>query len=319
MRVLLISLFIYAFSSLALYGQTVYKTVRKVVPIHSPQNFFLNGGTRALLDGKSRTALAIDLPPNTVEWYYIFTTTEDPGSVKTQEKQVQLLAQLSRLLDPSGVAATAINTILVPSGSSICDLFILDKENKDKFLNKEFGVPFTYKVEGARSNFKSGVVQIKNYDKGTYYLGIRNPSAFTSLYVTVEVAAIVEEKVAVTKTEAQEKVEIYTKLSKTAQNELDYEKSLTLAQKALLLDPALWDMQAQAGLMQLALNKPTDALDSYINAIALTRKTQKPKTALQAMLKQLDWLDNEEAQVNSLDDIRELLEAELKKTAIREN
>lgn len=49
--------------------------------------------------GKSRTSIKIDLPPNTMEWYYSFTTTE----VENGTANLNLAMQLSRMLvDPSG-------------------------------------------------------------------------------------------------------------------------------------------------------------------------------------------------------------------------
>jgi hypothetical protein len=199
------------FVSLSLSAQTSYKIVQKVKSIHLPQNFYLNGGTRAMLDGTSRTSIPVELPPNTVEWYYTFSTTSDANSVKTQQTQLNLLSQLAKYLDPTGISGVAVGAIFTPSGSEACDVYLFDKANNDKFIDKDdkWGNPFSYKIEGSRKSIKSGVVQIKHFDKGVYYLGIRNPSAFSSLFVTIEVVAIVEERVAITKTEAEEKYQIY--------------------------------------------------------------------------------------------------------------
>lgn len=60
-------------------AQTIVRE-RKPVQVYSPQTFYLNGGNRATFGGKSRVWYNIQLPENTVEWYYSFTTTkgQDP-------------------------------------------------------------------------------------------------------------------------------------------------------------------------------------------------------------------------------------------------
>src|SRR5438874_2361592 len=82
-------------------GQTVQKT-RKAVQVMPQQTFYLNGGLRASFGGKSRTYYQIDLPNNTVEWYYMFSTAsaenKDAGSVN-------LVPQLSRIFDPTGLTS----------------------------------------------------------------------------------------------------------------------------------------------------------------------------------------------------------------------
>lgn len=49
----------------------------KTVTIVEQRSYYLNGGARATLGGKSRIEIKIDLPPRTKSWYYSFTTTPD--------------------------------------------------------------------------------------------------------------------------------------------------------------------------------------------------------------------------------------------------
>jgi hypothetical protein len=45
------------------------KRQHKVIPLVSPENYYINSGTNALiLSGSSRVIIPIKLPPNTVEW-----------------------------------------------------------------------------------------------------------------------------------------------------------------------------------------------------------------------------------------------------------
>lgn len=175
----------------SVFGQT-YKKVRKVVPILTNQNFYLNGGTRASFGGKSRTNLLISLPINTIEWYYIFSTTPDEGG----SQNLQIVSQLSKLVDPTGTTAVITSSLLAPTGNGgACDIYLLDRTNLDKFMDKadKFGGTYYYIMEGSRENFKNGVVQIKGNTSGFYYLGFKNPSASTGVNISVEIAAVVEE------------------------------------------------------------------------------------------------------------------------------
>ena len=185
-----LSIFIITFS---ITGQN-YKKIRKVVPIQTNQSFYLNGGTRATFGGKSRTSLLITLPKNTIEWYYVFSTSPNEGN----SQSINLVAQLTKIIDPTGVTAIATTALFAPTGNGgACDIYLVDRPNLDKFIKKvdNLGGSFSYILEGTRENFKNGVVQIKGINSGIWFLGFKNPSASTGVNITVEVAAIVEETV----------------------------------------------------------------------------------------------------------------------------
>jgi len=184
MRTFLTTIFLIPFYC-STYSQT--KLVKKVVPVLSPQYFYLNGGLRGALGGRSRLVYKIDLPLNTIEWYYSFTTTKN-----TNAPSINLVGQLIKLVNP----ATSIiaSAIIVPSGATLADVYLLDEQNKYLFINKsdKKGQPFYYITSASRENYTHGVVMVKNI-ADQLYLGIRNPSAYDGVYVTLEVAAIVKE------------------------------------------------------------------------------------------------------------------------------
>ncbi len=173
------------------FGQITQK-VRKVVQVMPQQSFYLNGGLRATFGGKSRTYYKIDLPKNTIEWYYTFTTQE--GNV-TNSAALNLVPQLTRLFDPSGATALAASAIIAPTGSNSCDIYLMDRQNADAFVAKvdNTGGGFTYTISGSRENFRNGTIQIRDVVKGSYFLGFKNPSTSTGISVAFEVAAVVEE------------------------------------------------------------------------------------------------------------------------------
>ena len=159
----------------------------------SQQTFYLNGGMKAAMGGKSRTYFKIDLPPNTISWYYTFTTKEG----KSNPSALNLVSQLTRFYDPTGFTALALNAIGTPTGVAACDIYLMDKMNADAFMDKvdNMGGTYYYTISGSRENFRNGVVEVKDDNKRTKYLGFKNPSASTGISISFEVAAIIEETV----------------------------------------------------------------------------------------------------------------------------
>jgi hypothetical protein len=176
------------------FSQT-YRKVRKVVNLMSQQDFYLNGGIRAQFGGKSRVYYRIDLPENTVSWYYVFTT----HSGQSPAPIINLLTQITSLFDPSGLAPIVASAILAPTGSHACDMYLMDYSNKNAFMNKvdQNHGSFSYYESGSRMNYKSGTIMIndKELNSGSWYIGFRNPSAIEGLNVSFEAVAITEELV----------------------------------------------------------------------------------------------------------------------------
>ncbi len=167
---------------------------RKVVPLMPQQTFYLDDGVKATVGGRSRVTYKIDLPKNTIEWYYIVTTVEG----ETPDKiSLNLVAQLSKLLDAAGITAITDAAIVAPAGSGVCNVYLMDSDNAEAFLQKadNSGGSFRYKSSGTRENFREGTVQIKDAIAGTYYLGFKNLSASKGITIVFEAAAIVEELV----------------------------------------------------------------------------------------------------------------------------
>lgn len=179
--------------SLLGFSQIQLKT-QKIVTVLEAQSFYLNGGTRNMLGGNSRSGFIITLPPNTIEWYYTFTT--EPN--KNEEQNLQLENQLSFLLNTAGLSAGLLGLIKVPEGQGLIDVYLTDRKGYDNFFKKDFFGQWQYtspghSIEGTRTNVKNGKVQIKLTQNGQHYIVIRNTSGTTGINVKLEVVAITEE------------------------------------------------------------------------------------------------------------------------------
>lgn len=258
-----------------LFAQTI-KKIRKVVPVLTEQTFYLNGGTRAAFGGKSRVWYPVTLPPNTVEWYFSFTSERGKDASAT----VNLLSQLTRACDPTGTTALAVQSLASPTGSAACDIYLMDRTNADKFMDKvdNTGGTYSYFINGSRLNFKNGVVQVKDLTTGTYYLGFKNPSGVEGINVTFEVSAIVEETLVIEQTENEKKAEMYAELGWKAYERGEFEKCIEWSKKALKADPKIHWVYNNIALVHLIKGNQDAAIAAYTKAIrffkASPNKTQ---------------------------------------------
>jgi hypothetical protein len=187
---------IFVFNLINAFGQKF-----KEVPIQvlSPQFSYLNSeGGKILSLGIKQSTLVfdIDLPENTIRWFYIFTASRSAEDIEKAQGNIKLFAQLTRVIDQTGTTAKALPYLLPPPGSDYCNAYVLaSKSDADKF-NKEFNLKaFYYNSKSSRENFKSGSVDVDEpqYIRGRQYLGIHNQSTAYGLNVAIEVVAIVKE------------------------------------------------------------------------------------------------------------------------------
>jgi hypothetical protein len=146
------------------------------------------------MGGNSRSGFKIDLPPNTIEWFYAFTT--EPN--KSDDESIQLENQLKFLLQTTGFSGGLLSLIKIPAGKGLVDIYLTDRKGYDSFFEKDLLGTWKYispshNIEGSRTNIKDGKVKIDDVKKGTHFLVLRNTSASTGVNVKLEVVAIVEE------------------------------------------------------------------------------------------------------------------------------
>jgi len=252
---------------------------RKVHQIIETRSIYLNGGLRSQFGGNSRVYIKIDLPPNTVQWYYSFSTSA--GESGTQNLNLGL--QLSSLLvDSSGLASS---TIEIPEGSNSIDVYLCDWENIQLFKNKtdNDGGTFYYMTEGTVQNTRHALVEIDDIRSGSWYLGLKNPSELNGVNVTIEVVAISETSYT---HEKKQKAEMYGNLGWSAYENGNYLKCIEYCNKAHSLYKLGW-VEANKGLSQLVLGYQDKALATYIEAIVLVKKQEASEYVLSEMIKDL--------------------------------
>ena len=187
----------YSINSQEILNQESYQITlnegEKLEKILSPQQIYINSATK--IGGKTRVYFPIELPRNTLKWFYVITTTqgEDEG------ESLNVLGQLATATFTGGASVIAkgmVATVTIPSGSGgVVDCYLFDRQNLDIFTSKgdNWGQSLYHSIEGTRGNFKSGLIMINNPSPQYVYIGIKNPSASTGVNVKIEAIAITME------------------------------------------------------------------------------------------------------------------------------
>lgn len=317
-----ILLLIFSLFSINLYSQT-NKYTYKTIQLFEQKSIHLNGGNKAAFSPgkKSRIFIQIDLPPNTVEWYYSFSTSTNQSSTENLNLFLQLgaiftanMTTVGKIVNYSNYAESLIKQIKIPPGCHIIDVYLLDKQNVDKFIYKEdnWGGKFQYIIKGSTENSTKDFVRINNPVSGVYYLGLRNPSLTNAVDIIIEAVAVVKEETEIKKTIEENKAELYYGLGSKAFETGDYDKSLLNLQKAIQLDSTRVEIKLKISLIYLIQGK-TEYLDSYIEAISSCKITKNAKEHLTHGLNDINSIINKSGSLKNADDIIALLKDEIYK------
>ena len=169
--------------------EVVLEQVFTPVPIQENINFVVDPGFTASINGKSRVILPITLPENTVKWFYKFAAFRNNEDLDKVKGTMNLLGELTKLIDNTGTLAFGIDLLSSPPGTDKADVFLLDADNFQKFRNKQDEIA-NYFAQGTMENLNSGNVEIDCCTSGNWYLGLRNPSTFYEINIAIEVVAI---------------------------------------------------------------------------------------------------------------------------------
>lgn len=165
--------------NISLHSQT-YENV-KIIETTKVLNSTTN---ESLLGGVSRITIPINLPSNTVEWYYSFTTT--PGS--NGSSSINLLGQMGSLLGGGTPATAILSKIKIPQGSGAINAWLMTPESKYNFETQNDDQVLYY-ADLSETNTTQSIRKITNPIAGSFYLGLSNNSSYEAVSVTLEVIA----------------------------------------------------------------------------------------------------------------------------------
>ena len=268
----------------------------KAVTVHASQTFKLNSVNYTFIAGNGNNnnkSFKIDLPPNTIEWYYSFATSPEDKSAKLN-LYAQLAASLAGVSTGTGaITATAINAVI--GTGNFCYVYLIDKNKRYPEFSKE--------------KFKGGVVNVRNLNQDDLYLCFENKHSTNAVTITFEVVAIVEEG----RDENHQKARTFGDLGWKAYEQGEYEKCLDLSKKALEYNPNLWYVHNNIGLVYLIKNDYISAIESYSTAISLVKNETNPKYWFGEFIKDLKNLIKTHGEIENSKEILDLLQKEYSK------
>ncbi|MFC4633582.1 hypothetical protein ACFO3O_06665 [Dokdonia ponticola] len=293
------------FCSSFLFGQQA-DIIKEPIEIISTRSVYLNSGFASNLGGGvSRTYIKVDLPPNTIKWYYSFTTSTD----KSASQNLNLIAQLASLYyDPSGLSSNNLPYLEVPTGVCGIDVYLLDQENVSPFLDKEDLIDggYSYYLEGTINNTKQAVVEIDEVIANTLYLGLKNPDGFTGVNIILEVVAITEIDLSKQRYKEEERASLYGTLAWSCFENKDYDKALLYCNTSSRYYKLGW-VEANKGLTQLVLGDTSKSLDTYIHAIPLIKEQLYPEYVFDEVIKDLENVKNEFPDLEGVTEVMQLI------------
>ena len=290
----------------------------KIVPLVEDRQYELDGGVIVL--NTSRVIIPVNLPENTIEWYYMFASYSNEDVLNKRTSDINLATKLSLALDQTGLTSALVSTLLTPNGSSSSNIYVFgDRYNAVNFVNKTdwdlFPEYWKYYDQVSIESATHGKQVIRFAPKEQFYIGIQaGPSP---VLVDVEIVAIVDESVtdysmrsesAIAETKEYNMATTYGNLGWQYYEEGNLEKAIEYSLKALELHSSLGYVHANLGLFNLIKGNHDQADEFYIEAIMnfkneklsgrnyvkaaiddinVAKKTYKEMTGYEAILKEL--------------------------------
>src|SRR5690606_34698811 len=120
--------------------------------------------------------------------YYRFSASRDKADIDNVKKNFNLFSEVTATMFGLTGAGTVLTDAVFsglaqPPGADVCDIFLLSPEYRAAFEAKQDD-QWRYFTEGARQNFKSGNVRVTNFNKGQFFLGIKNTSSSMGVNVS---------------------------------------------------------------------------------------------------------------------------------------
>ena len=278
--------------------------------------YSLDGGVTAAVNGTSRVILKIQLPANTVKWYYVFSSHSDEVAMNAAAEKIKAVSLSTNAVDPTGTTASFAAALFAPSGSEQCNVLVFPtyddaKRFEDKTELSIIGddAPWEYYPLSSIKAATEGKMVLANSSEETLYLGIQNPSMSSPIKVAIEVIAIVQEVQEAT--DDEQKGANYGNMGWKCFERGEYDKCLDLSTKAISLNKSLGFVHFNLGLTYLVKDSVMKALDFYNTALVINRKTDTPKSNLEGALNDLSTYMDKVVDKAMLKDIQSLIEREL--------
>jgi hypothetical protein len=190
---LYIAVWMLCISSHQIQAQSFVAGSEQIIPVSI---FSLDSRGSGFFSRQYNTVLEVDLPPNTVKWFYRFASAPN---LTAANKYLKETSPLSSWIDRSVEDSTLVFEIIeVSEEFPIVNVYLLtDSTSVDVFnsrisFNRSFFTP-KYSVLNAAKGWM--VIEEEKFLTGKQYIGLMNPSILQEAHILLEVAALVNKPV----------------------------------------------------------------------------------------------------------------------------
>jgi hypothetical protein len=158
---------------------------QQIIPLAMSQT----DSSNSLFGGsKSRIIFPVQLPENTIEWYYRVSVLRDK---QDEQNSFNLAEEITALIKQTQGIKFGPDYLAQLPGDTYCDVYLMDAVNATRF---ETGDDYQYSSIGSSIHTKSGITKIYGGFSTPLYLGINNPNAGNGVNVLLECVAIVSKE-----------------------------------------------------------------------------------------------------------------------------
>lgn len=184
--------------NIVLYGQIQ----EEVIQVSPPTEHFVPA---AGLSRSGVISIPVELPPNTIRWYYSFAAFRTQEQIQAAKTKFSLLSSASRFIDVTGTVGKGIELAGSPPGTHHCDANLIRTNRAGERVRI---------LAYERPNLKNGTVVVANpdYCNGLQYLSFANQSTAYGISIVLEVVAIVEKEITVNNWTGPQREELYNEL-----------------------------------------------------------------------------------------------------------
>ncbi|GGG14081.1 hypothetical protein GCM10011344_13400 [Dokdonia pacifica] len=287
-----------------LFSQYVER-IQEPVEVVSSRSIYLQSGIVSSIEGSSRSFVEVNLPPNTVRWYYSFTTS----IYKKKLARINLMSQLVGLYtNNDGLKGNLQSKIEIPEGSCGIDIYVLDDKNVTPFVKKR---NYNHHIEGTVKNTEQAVVVMDDIKDEVLYLGLKNPARFIGVHINIEVVAIVETIIEQEKSAAVLKAELLGYAAKDEYENGNYTMSIAYCEKVNRITKLGW-VTSIKGLSQLQLYDTDKALSTFFDAILLIKEQSNAENVFSNLIIELKKIRKEQPSIAEVDKIIKMVEMQIK-------